>query len=79
VVGPDLGIGCRVRLIGYDDYGPADGPLAGVVAEHVPAKGGYLILADGHESPGGFGYREIECIDDTNNGWDGWPISSLEG
>ena len=31
----------------------------GVITEHVPAHGGYLVKVPTHPEPGGFGYEEV--------------------
>jgi len=60
VVGRDLKPGSRVRFVGYDtDYGR--GPLTyGTIVEAVPERNGYMVLPDGYDHPGGFGYSELE-------------------
>ena len=55
MVGTNLKPGNRVRFIGYE------GELTlGTITEAVPAKGGYMVLPDGHTSPGGFGYSQLD-------------------
>lgn len=67
MVGKDLKPGDRVRFVDYEDKPDfGKGKLAfGAIVEHVPSKGGYMVLPDGYDRPGGFGYSELTQVGPT--------------
>jgi len=56
MAGTNLKPGDRVNLPGYPEL------AGGTIVSHHPERGGYLVLPDDHNEPGGFGYQEIEEV-----------------
>lgn len=59
--------GERVQFIGYQvdveldkEQTTSKVSLVGTIVEEVPEQGGYMVLPDGCDQAGGFGYSELE-------------------
>ena len=77
MVGPNLPVGTRVRILKTYEFQRRPPSELGTIAEHRPSNRGYLVKCDDGQGPFGWGYSELALVDgapEVGDDWDDWPL-----